>query len=91
MNELLIRIESDNPVEFYGINDRHLYLIKKQFPKLKIVARGDTLKVLGEQEELDLFGVERLNHHATVEGGVLAEECSSMLSQFFAERRKKSP
>ena len=55
MNELLIRIESDNPVEFYGINDRHLYLIKKQFPKLKIVARGDTLKVLGEQEELDLF------------------------------------
>ena len=55
MNELLIRIESDNPVEFYGINDRHLYLIKKHFPKLKIVARGDTLKVLGEQEELDLF------------------------------------
>ena len=55
MNELLIRIETDNPVEFYGINDRNLYLIKKQFPKLKIVARGDTLKVLGEQEELDLF------------------------------------
>ena len=55
MNELLIRIESDNPVEFYGINDRHLHLIKKHFPKLKIVARGDTLKVLGEQEELDIF------------------------------------
>ena len=55
MNELLIRIESDNPVEFYGINDRNLYLIKKHFPKLKIVARGDTLKVLGEQEELDIF------------------------------------
>ena len=55
MNELLIRIDSDNPVEFYGINDRNLYLIKKHFPKLKIVARGDTLKVLGEQEELDLF------------------------------------
>jgi phosphate starvation-inducible protein PhoH and related proteins len=55
LNELLIRIESNNPVEFYGINDRHLYLIKKHFPKLKIVARGDTLKVLGEQEELDVF------------------------------------
>ena len=55
MNELLIRIESDNPIEFYGINDRHLFLIKKNFPKLKIVARGDTLKVLGEQEELDIF------------------------------------
>ncbi len=55
MNELIIKIESNNPVEFYGINDRHLYLIKKHFPKLKIVARGDTLKVLGEQEELDTF------------------------------------
>jgi tRNA(adenine34) deaminase len=39
---------------------------------------------------VDLFGVERLNHHATVEGGVLADECSSLLSQFFAGRRKKA-
>ena len=39
---------------------------------------------------VDLFGVERLNHHASVEGGVLAEECSSMLSQFFAARRRKA-
>ncbi len=40
---------------------------------------------------VDLFGVERLNHHATVLGGVLADECSTMLSQFFAGRRKKTP
>jgi tRNA(adenine34) deaminase len=39
---------------------------------------------------VDLFGVERLNHHATIEGGVLADECSAMLSAFFAGRRKKS-
>ena len=39
---------------------------------------------------VDLFGVERLNHHATVEGGVLAEECSTLLSQFFAGRRKRA-
>jgi tRNA(adenine34) deaminase len=39
---------------------------------------------------VDLFGVERLNHHATVEGGVLAEECSTLLSAFFAGRRKKT-
>ena len=37
---------------------------------------------------VDLFGVERLNHHATDEGGILAEQCSSMLSSFFAARRK---
>lgn len=39
---------------------------------------------------VDLFGVERLNHHAVVEGGILAEECSALLSEFFASRRKKS-
>ena len=37
---------------------------------------------------VDLFAVTRLNHHASVEGGVLADECSQLLSQFFAARRK---
>lgn len=37
---------------------------------------------------LDLFAVERLNHHTEVAGGVLAEECSRMLSEFFAARRR---
>ncbi|HUX92040.1 MAG TPA: tRNA adenosine(34) deaminase TadA [Gallionellaceae bacterium] len=36
---------------------------------------------------LDLFEEQRLNHHATVEGGVLADECGNVLSQFFAARR----
>lgn len=36
---------------------------------------------------LDLFKEPRLNHHATVLGGVLAEECGSVLSKFFAARR----
>lgn len=38
---------------------------------------------------VDLFAVDRLNHHTAVEGGVLAEECSQLLSRFFAERRVK--
>ena len=36
---------------------------------------------------VDLFGEERLNHHAVVEGGVMAEECGALLSEFFAARR----
>lgn len=40
---------------------------------------------------VDLFGVERLNHHTAVLGGVLADECSGVLSAFFAERRRKTP
>jgi tRNA(adenine34) deaminase len=36
---------------------------------------------------VDLFAVERLNHHTEVVGGVLAAECGQLLSAFFAERR----
>jgi len=39
---------------------------------------------------VNLFADERLNHHATVEGGVLAEECGALLSAFFAARRGKA-
>lgn len=38
---------------------------------------------------VDLFAVERLNHHTEVLGGVLAEECGQMLSEFFAARRAR--
>src|SRR5574343_1625912 len=39
---------------------------------------------------VDLFAVDRLNHHTAIEGGILAAECGSMLSAFFAERRRKA-
>jgi len=39
---------------------------------------------------VDLFAVDRLNHHTEVVGGVLAEECGSLLSDFFAARRQAS-
>jgi tRNA(adenine34) deaminase len=38
---------------------------------------------------VDLFAVERLNHHTTVTGGVLSDECGALLSTFFAERRAR--
>lgn len=37
---------------------------------------------------IDLFAEEKLNHHAEVTGGVLAEECGGLLKEFFAERRR---
>ena len=38
---------------------------------------------------VDLFAVERLNHHTDVVGGVLAEACGQLLSDFFAARRSR--
>jgi tRNA(adenine34) deaminase len=37
---------------------------------------------------VDLFAEDRLNHHATIVGGVMAEEAAKLLQDFFAERRK---
>lgn len=39
---------------------------------------------------IDLFAESRLNHHAQVEGGLLADECGGLLSDFFAARRKRA-
>lgn len=39
---------------------------------------------------IDLFAELRLNHHAQIAGGVLAEECGSLLSGFFAARRRRT-
>lgn len=39
---------------------------------------------------IDLFGEERLNHHATISGGVLGDECGRLLSSFFAARRGRT-
>lgn len=36
----------------------------------------------------DLYAEEKLNHHAVIEGGLLAEECSGLVSAFFAHRRR---
>ncbi len=53
MSEKQIILEDIAPVNLYGVNDSKLELIKKRFPKLKIVARGETIKASGEDEELN--------------------------------------
>ncbi|WP_333810007.1 PhoH family protein [Flavobacterium sp.] len=67
MNERIIELVDIAPKEFWGAQDAHLETIKKYYPKLKIVARGTTLKAYGEPEILDEFEnrFKRLMHHFT--------------------------
>ena len=55
MNELIITLESVNPVVLWGPNNEYYDLIKRSFSKLKIVTRGNEVKVLGDEKELLLF------------------------------------
>ena len=48
-------LESVDPVIFYGVNNVNMQLIKTLFPKLRIVARGNVMKVIGDEDESELF------------------------------------
>lgn len=55
MIEKHIVLEDIDPVVFYGVNNTNLQFIKALYPKLRIVARGNVIKVMGDEEELCSF------------------------------------
>ena len=52
MLEKHIVLEDIDPVMFYGVNNAHLQMIKSLYPKLRIVARDNVIRVLGDEEEM---------------------------------------
>ena len=60
MAEQIVQIENVNPSDLYGANDQHLTMIKSLFPKIKIIARGDLIKIIGKDEDVDYF-INRFN------------------------------
>ena len=55
MIEKLVYLEGIDPLDLYGINNSLYEKIKSFFPKLKLVARGDEIKVMGESSEIQRF------------------------------------
>ncbi len=55
MNEIIINLENIDQLQFWGANNEHYEILKKAFPKLRMVARGNELKAIGEEAELILF------------------------------------
>lgn len=47
-----IILEDIDPLIFYGVNNSHLQMIKSLFPKLRIVARDNVMRLLGDEEEM---------------------------------------
>lgn len=63
MIEKHIVLEDIDPVTFYGVKNSHLQMIKALYPKLRIVARDNVIRVLGDEEEMCAFeeNVETIN------------------------------
>ncbi len=55
MSELTIKLETVDPVEFFGFNNNKLKILKKEFNRLNISARGNKIIVAGSQEDLEIF------------------------------------
>lgn len=58
-------IEDIDPVEMYGVGNCHLQVIKSLYPKLRIVARDNVIRVLGDEEEMCRFeeNIEKIRRH----------------------------
>ncbi|MDD4719295.1 MAG: PhoH family protein [Bacteroides sp.] len=55
MIEKLIVLEDIDPVIFYGVNNTNLEFIKSLYPKLRIIARGNVMKILGDEQDMVSF------------------------------------
>lgn len=55
MNERIIKIKNIDPKELFGLRNKNLDFIKSSFPKLKIITRGDEIKVFGDESLLIEF------------------------------------
>ncbi len=53
LTDTIINLESVNPIEFFGVNNGKLDLLKKKFPLLKILSRGTQIKLSGAPEQIE--------------------------------------
>ena len=65
MIEKHIILEDIDPVMFYGVGNAHLTMLKALYPKLRIVARDNVIRVLGDEQQMAAFeeGVEKMRQH----------------------------
>ncbi len=72
MNELILELTDISPREFFGQANENIDLLKRHYPKLKIVARGNKIKVFGDEKLLKEFGgrFEKLLAHFTKYNGI---------------------
>ena len=75
MTEKHIILEDIDPVAFYGVGNAHLQMVRSLFPKLRIMARDNVIRVLGDEEELCAFeeAMDKMQKHL-LKFNVIVEE-----------------
>ncbi len=55
MTERIFELETISPIDFYGVNDSKLNIYQKFFPKVKVIGRGSSIKIMGEEKFINEF------------------------------------
>jgi len=81
MIEQIIILEHVDPVVFFGVNNSNIQLLKTLFPKLRIVARGNAIKVSGNAEDIPLFEekIRELENFSNERNKLLEEDIISII------------
>ena len=71
-----IILDDIDPVMFYGVNNSHLQILRSLYPKLRITARGNVMRILGDEEELAMCdeNIERLKQHLNKYNSITEED-----------------
>lgn len=81
MIEKHIVLDDVDPVVFYGVNNVNIQMVKALYPKLRIVARGEMMRVMGDEEQMADFEehVEKLRHHCLKYNSLTEEDILHIL------------
>ena len=76
MTEKHIVLEDIDPMAFFGPGNSHLLMVKSLFPKLRIVARGNVIKLMGDEEEMAKAdeSIEKIRYHISVHNSIAEED-----------------
>ena len=55
LTEVTLNIEGIDPIDFFGVNNSRFNFIKKNFPTLRMVSRGNSIKAEGSEPDIALF------------------------------------
>lgn len=88
MIEKHIVLEDVDPVILYGVNNTNIHMIKALYPKLRIVARGNVIHVIGDELELSAFeeNIDKLQRHVNKYNSLTEEDILQILR---GEKTKK--
>ena len=88
MREKHIVLEDVDPVILYGVNNTNIHMIKALYPKLRIVARGNVIHVIGDELELSAFeeNIDKLQQHVNKYNSLTEEDILQILR---GEKTKK--